>query len=216
MASHGNHPYGKMSSVSNPTRGKPHVGPNSSNRVARFLDTYFRTADSPALDTIRPTLWTDEDPATWADQDPAYRTAVLEQYKTYVEMADRISGRRGLTNTFFLSLNTVIITTVGIFWQHPPEVSRSLLTVPWLVLLGQCLAWFWLLRSYRQLNTAKYAVIGTLEERLPASPYWGGEWAALGHGRDPARYWPLSHVEQWIPLLFAVAYTAGFLAVLFT
>lgn len=201
--------------MSNPTGGEQ-PGSGRRNWVPRFLDTYFRTADSPALGTIRPTLWTDGDPPAWADQDPAYRTAVLEQYKIYVEMADRISNRRGLTNTFFLTLNTVIFTSIGVFWQHPPEAFRSVLTVTWLVLLGQCLAWFWLLRSYRQLNTAKYAVIGALEERLPSSPYWGAEWAALGHGRDPARYWPLSHVEQWIPSLFAVAYTAGFLAVLFT
>jgi hypothetical protein len=30
-----------------------------------------------------------------------YQAAILEQYKLYVEMADRISQRRGLTNTFF-------------------------------------------------------------------------------------------------------------------
>ena len=83
------------------------------------------------------------------------------------------------------------------------------------MLLIQCFAWFWLLRSYRQLNTAKYAVIGAFEERLPASPYWNAEWAALGHGHDPARYWPLSHVERWIPMLFAAGYTSGFLLVLF-
>jgi hypothetical protein len=146
--------------------------------------------------------------------DPAYRTLLLEQYKIYVEMADRISARRGLANTFFLTLNTAIFTAVGVFWQHPPESARALTVVPWLVLLFQCLAWFWLLRSYRQLNTAKYAVIGALEERLPASPYWSAEWAALGLGADPARYWPLSHVEQLVPAFFAVAYTAGFVVLL--
>jgi hypothetical protein len=31
---------------------------------------------------------------------------VLEKYKLYVEMADRVSARRGLTNSFFLALNT--------------------------------------------------------------------------------------------------------------
>jgi hypothetical protein len=62
----------------------------------------------------------------------------------------------------------------------------------------------------------KYAVLGAIELRLPASPYWSAEWAALGQGRDPARYWPLSHIEQWIPEFFAVAYTAGFLIVFFS
>ncbi len=82
------------------------------------------------------------------------------------------------------------------------------------MLVTQCLAWFWLLRSYRQLNSAKFAVIGTMEERLPASPYWLAEWAALGEGKDPSRYWPLSHVEQWIPWAFAVAYTIGFVVLM--
>jgi hypothetical protein len=139
---------------------------------------------------------------------------LLEQYKIYVEMADRISARRGLANTFFLTLNTIIFTLIGIFWQHPAQASRALVVVPWLVLLGQCLAWFWLLRSYRQLNSAKYAVVGALEERLPASPYWAAEWEALGHGQDPSRYWPLSHVEQLVPAFFAAAYTAGLVVLL--
>ena len=181
--------------------------------VQRVLDTYFRTAGSPSLDIVRPTLWTTAAPDR-AEADTAYRTALLEQYRIYVEMADRISARRGLANTFFLTLNTAIFTLVGVFWQHPADASRALIVVPWLVLVGQCLAWFWLLRSYRQLNSAKYAVVGALEERLPASPYWAAEWAALGRGEDPSRYWPLSHVEQLVPAFFAAAYTAGFVVLL--
>jgi hypothetical protein len=191
----------------------PRGTPNSRSRVRRVLDTYFRTAASPSLDVVRPTLWTSP-AALRADVDLADRTTILEQYKIYVEMADRISARRGLANTFFLTLNTAIFTLVGVLWQHPAHASRALIVVPWMVLLGQCLAWFWLLRSYRQLNTAKYAVIGALEERLPASPYWAAEWAALGRGEDASRYWPLSHVEQLVPGFFAAAYIAGFIVML--
>ncbi len=82
------------------------------------------------------------------------------------------------------------------------------------VLALQCLVWFWTIRSYRQLNAGKWAVVGALERRLPASPWWSAEWAALGRGEDPARYWPLTHLEQWVPLLFALAYVGGFLALL--
>ena len=35
-----------------------------------------------------------------------------------------------------------------------------------------------------------------------------------GEGRDPRRYWPLSHIENWIPVLFALTYFAGFLAII--
>ena len=67
-----------------------------------------------------------------------------------------------------------------------------------------------IVRSYRQLNAGKYMVVGLLEERLPASPYWKAEWQALGEGKDLRRYLPLTHVEQWVPLIFAAVYVAAF------
>ena len=140
----------------------------------------------------------------------------MDQYKIYVEMADRISVRRGLANTFFLTLNAAIFTVVGVFWKDRPHAPSALIVVPFVVALGLCLAWFWLVRSYRQLNSGKFAVIGAFERQLPASPYWAAEWKALGEGRSKAVYWPLTHLEQWVPLLFGLAYLTGFLAVMFS
>jgi hypothetical protein len=143
-------------------------------------------------------------------QPDAYRAAILDQYKTYVEMADRISARRGLTNTFFLTLNSAVFTVIGLFWKdRPAEPSVAVLAVLLAVALTQCAAWYFIIRSYRQLNTAKYDVVGLLEERLPASPYNAAEWAALKKGEDTRVYWPLSHVEQWVPILFGLIYIAG-------
>ena len=42
-----------------------------------------------------------------------YQATILEQYKLCVEMADRISARRALANAFFLTLNSVLITSAG-------------------------------------------------------------------------------------------------------
>jgi hypothetical protein len=159
-------------------------------------------------------LWNDTSLGSYGGDKKAWQEALLEQYKVYVEMADRISQRRGLTNTFFLTLNTAIFTIVGIFWKDRPSGNPWWLLVPLLVVLGECFAWFYLLRSYRLLNTAKFKVIGALEERLPASPYWRAEWSALGEGDDWRLYWPLSHIEKWIPILFAVLYIVGFVALL--
>jgi hypothetical protein len=167
------------------------------------------------LEDVRPNLWNaDVDTASYSAENEKYQAAVLEQYKIYVEMADRISARRGLANTFFLTVNTAVFTIIGVFWKDRPQATTWLLMLPLIVLLGQCLAWFWLIRSYRQLNAAKWIVVGALEERLPASPYWRAEWKAVGEGRDPSKYWPLSHLEQWVPMLFAACYLAGFLAVI--
>lgn len=150
----------------------------------------------------------------YADDTKAYQAAILEQYKVYVEMADRISQRRGLTNTFFLTLNTAIFTLVAAFWDDGPVGTVWWLVIPLVVVLGQCFTWFYLVRSYRLLNTAKYKVIGAIEQRLPASPYSRAEWSALGEGKDPKLYWPLTHIEKWIPGLFGFSYVAGFVAAL--
>ena len=166
-------------------------------------------ADTTPIETVRPTVWNATVGPPDADQN---RATVLEQYKLYVEMADRISARRSLTNTFFLTLNTAVFAAIGALWKNRPVAPSWLLVFPLLALLVQCGAWFFIVRSYRQLNAAKYIVIGVLEERLPASPYWKAEWKALGEGRDKAKYWPMTHLEQWIPVVFAATYTAAFVA----
>lgn len=177
---------------------------------SQLLRSYLATAPA-SLNDVRTPLWNSEITIlSYPGGAEKYQLAVLEQYKIYVEMADRISARRALTNTFFLTLNTAIFTLVGVFWNNRPQVSPWLLLFPLAGLLVQTGAWFWLLRSYRQLNTAKYVVIGAIEERLPASPYWAAEWKALGEGKDSRKYWPLTHLEQWVPIAFATVYVVAF------
>lgn len=180
-------------------------------------EKYFKVAPPARPDEITPNLWNDEAAIKVRyKQDENYQAALMEQYKLYVEMADRISARRGLANTFFLTLNSAILTLIAVFWKDQPQGVPRWVVVPALILaLGLCLAWFWLVRSYRQLNSGKFAVIGALEQRLPASPWWNGEWKALrGEQRDKSTYWALTHLEIWIPLLFGLAYVFGAVMVL--
>lgn len=175
---------------------------------------YFRTRTSPGRDQqIAERLWNG---AVGAEQysadDLAYRSAILEQYKLYVEMADRISARRGLANTFFLTLNTAVFALVGAFWDFQPSTGTKWHLFPLVALIIQCGSWFWTIRSYRQLNSAKFAVVGHLENRLPALPYSDAEWAALAEGKEPAVYWPLTKVESTVPALFAATYLVAIIA----
>ncbi|WP_220272965.1 hypothetical protein [Arthrobacter sp. RT-1] len=169
----------------------------------------------PAIEDIRRALWNDDIvSSSHTGDNEKYSAIVLEQYKIYVEMADRISQRRGLTNTFFLTLNTLIFTLFGVLAKDQTgQIGTVGLILLLSVALAQCAAWWTIVRSYRQLNSGKYFVVGLLEERLPASPYWSAEWTALGKGEDPRIYLPLSHIEQWIPLFFAAAYSIGFMLV---
>lgn len=180
---------------------------------------YFKVGPPAQPTEVSPHLWNDADTvrANYTHDD-SYQAAILEQYKLYVELTDRISARRGLANTFFLTLHGAILTVIGVFWKDRPDGFSAWFLLPILVLaLGLCLAWFWVVRSYRQLNSAKFAVIGALEQRLPASPWWNGEWKALkGEQKDKSTYWAFTHVEIWVPLLIGLVYVFGAAAAIAT
>ena|SRR6266496_1475332 len=175
----------------------------------KLARAFGRVAPAASIDDVRDQLWNGPDDAG----NEKYLSLVLEQYKLCMEMSDRVSARRGLANTFFVTVNTSVVTALGVALRDRPANPWLFLPVL-VVLLGQCLAWYWMVRSYRQLNAGKFAVIGALEERLPAAAFWRAEWTALGEGKDPARYLQISYVEQLVPTLFAASYLAGFVILL--
>jgi len=118
----------------------------------------------------------------------------LDLYKLAVEMADRISARRGLANTFFLTVNTGLAALLG------GDELRWYVAGAGIVL---CVAWWALLKSYRDLNRAKFGVILAMEQQLPAHPF-GDEWNHL----EKSRYRELGQVERIVPVLFALVYVA--------
>ncbi len=131
-----------------------------------------------------------------------YRAHLLEQYRLYVEMADKMSERRQSANSFFLSVNTVIVGLVSYFTLN--DACRRLvallspINIAGLVI---CYTWYRLMRSYRDLNTAKFKVIHELEQELPASPY-DCEWEKVGRGTNRSLYLPITRVEMSVPWVF--------------
>ncbi|MFJ6621441.1 hypothetical protein ACIQOW_28190 [Kitasatospora sp. NPDC091335] len=134
---------------------------------------------------------------------------LLELYKLAVEMADRVSARRGTANTFFLSVQTALVTLIGF---GIPRLSESPWWVPTAVALAGITlsgAWWMQLRSYRDLNGAKFQVINSLEEKLSARIFTD-EWDVLrsteGPGRRHRHYTELGTTERAVPMIFAVAH----------
>ncbi|MGV9213102.1 RipA family octameric membrane protein [Micromonospora sp. RB23] len=157
-------------------------------------------------------LWNDGDrPKVGRSANEAHCDIVFEQYKMVVEMADHLSSRRSLANTFFLGLNTTALAAFGIFSQKQPLTSTWWLLPALVALLVQCAAWHWLVRSYRQLSAAKFAVIAQMEERLPAAPF-RLEWELLEEGANWKSYLSLTHLEQVVPAALACTYIASFAA----
>jgi hypothetical protein len=125
---------------------------------------------------------------------------LLDIYKLAVEMADRISARRAVVSSYFITAQSALIALVAVVSK-----DRWALAAPGLVLAA---TWWLLLRSYRRLNTEKYKVIQEMEKRLPASPFQG-EWDALkpqGGGRWRDRYVELGILERVVPAVFAVIF----------
>lgn len=137
-----------------------------------------------------------------------YTAHLLEQYKLYVEMADKISERRQTANTFFLTINTAIVALLGAVL---PGIDERLGTA-WYAVVGVaglvlCFSWFRLLSSYRDLNNAKFKVVHEIERKLPIRPY-DAEWTRVGSGKDPKVYLPFTHIETKVPWVFAGLYIA--------
>lgn len=160
------------------------------------------------LDMIKKDLWTTfPSPESYHNDIQMRQNHLLEQYKMYVEMADRISSRRNLANVFFLSLHTSILAGIG-FTLKELDIVLLKGAIPFVLccVLLLCLVWWWLIRSYKNLNSAKYKVIGLMEEQLPAQAYVSAEWKALGRGKDYRKYLPFTMIEQWIPVAFVALY----------
>lgn len=123
--------------------------------------------------------------------------ALLEQYRLMVEMADRVSARRATANSFFVTVQSALVTAFGF-----ADNDRWPLAVAGIVI---AVTWWLSLRSYRMLNSAKFEVICKVEKDLPLSPY-ADEWAILDKKEGPLhkRYAALSFVEQAVPLAFGI------------
>jgi len=137
---------------------------------------------------------------------PTYRADFLMLYQDYVASAERISDRRQLANTFFVTINTTLLGLHGIAGDLlGTEVARLPAILSALSGLLMCLAWINLIGSYKRLNTAKFAVILEMEKQLPSAPFTE-EWAQLQRAEQGRRHLPLSDAERWVPRVFILVY----------
>mgnify|MGYP001791605170 CR=1 FL=1 len=140
-----------------------------------------------------------------------FNTHLLEQYKLYVEMADRISSRRVQIASFYTSILSALLALLSItnnknLFQGPQ--SFVLLTVA-ILGLCLCLAWAANINSYKQLNSLKFKVIHEMEAYLPF-PCYEREWEILKEDKNKRRYLRLTAIEQYIPMILSVPYLCLF------
>jgi L-asparagine transporter-like permease len=132
----------------------------------------------------------------------SFTAHLFEQYKLYVQSAEKISERRVSANNYLLTVNAFLVTLYGLLAASPYKGGWVIL-VPVAGFLVS-LTWHRIITSYRDLNTVKFKVIHELEREMPASLYHY-EWHKAEEGQGKV-YHPLTHLERWVPLVFTVLY----------
>ena len=137
------------------------------------------------------------------EYDGKHQDHLLEQYKLYAEMADRVSQRRDQSNRFYVTLVAAPVALLIVLARFGTSVD-GIWPVVFLIagLFGAILSSIWCvnIKSYRTLNSAKYEIINDLERQLPYAGYTK-EWEILRPATGSPKYLQLTRVEQFVPIL---------------
>lgn len=132
--------------------------------------------------------------------------ALVEIYKLHCEMADKVSQRRSQANHFYI---TILSALIGILSLSSEEKLQNYFK--FMMIIGGfmgvllCIIWIVNIRSYRQLNSAKFKALHDLELKLPFQ-FYSEEWKYLGEGNDSKKYFQLTKIEQFAPVLFSIPF----------
>ena len=132
------------------------------------------------------------------------RNELFQQYRMFVESAERISERRNHLNTFFIALHSLFVSGLSLFKS---EIFAYIIPI---CVFGCILAflWWYMLCNYRALNKAKFAIIQEIEKKLPLNLY-ATEWSLYKtkkHRMNLSRYLSFSRLEMVLPWLLMATY----------
>lgn len=133
---------------------------------------------------------------------------LLEIYKLHAGLADSVSRQRATANRFYMLVLSGLAVLFSAFLQRENEVPLGWLMVGF-GLFGMLLAvaWYIVIRSYRQLNSGKFKALHELEDKL-AYPFFRQEWDLLTEGKERRTYWRLTIVETFVPIIFFLCFAA--------
>lgn len=127
----------------------------------------------------------------------------LDIYKLTVEMADRVSQRRHTANSFYLSVDTLLVSGSTYIGATAPTLKNAVIITA--AGIATSLLWMRGIESYRSLNHAKFKVIQGIEKRLCETPFTE-EWALIDPARHGKSHRPFYSTERFIPFLFMAVF----------
>ena len=128
---------------------------------------------------------------------------LLNQWQTCVDMANSVSQRRDNMNNIFITLNLAIMAAVSITW----DIKSLFILIAGITI---CILWMLNIRNYKLLNTAKFNVINSIEEKLPSAPF-KDEWQCL---KNSKKYMDSTTLERILPITFIILYIATVIAII--
>lgn len=144
--------------------------------------------------------------ATESAYGPAYREHFFNQYKLFVESVNYTSDLKLKLNTFFLTVNTALITAIGLGFSNVRLIDSSV----WHLLLPLAgalisLIWWGVTYSYKQRNIIKLRIIHCLEEQLPLALYTT-EWHLMEENHGSSLKKTLFSIDLFMPFVFFLCY----------
>ncbi|MBE6853587.1 MAG: hypothetical protein E7505_08980 [Ruminococcus sp.] len=130
-----------------------------------------------------------------------YNSAVLEQWKTCVEMANNNAEKRNNSNNVFITINSALLAVITFSLDY----KSILLSVVGIVL---CTLWMKSIDSYKRLGRMKYLIVDEIEKKLPLTPF-SCEWKEL---KNDHKYFTLTKIEKFMPWIFIALFS---LAIIF-
>ena len=128
---------------------------------------------------------------------------LLNQWQTCVDMANSVSQRRDNMNNIIITLNLAIMAAVSITW----DIKSLFILIAGITI---CILWMLNIRNYKLLNTAKFNVINSIEEKLPSAPF-KDEWQFL---KNSKKYMDSTTLERILPITFIILYIAAVIAII--
>ena len=135
-----------------------------------------------------------------------HESLLLEQYKMYVEMHDRLSARRNQVNSFFISVLSGLLAILSIANSQGQTLQFPMVGVT-VGFLGfvLCILWNFNIKAYRRLVERKIQVILEMEEFLPFYCY-NKESFLREQDLTGKTYLRPTSIEQYVSVIFGFVY----------
>ncbi len=143
----------------------------------------------------------------------------MKQYEMFVETSEELVRRKQTVNSFYITLNSVIISVILAAFALSDKLEvfgcsvgySTIITCLSSVVGGiVCFSWYSVIQSYADLNSSKMKIISYIETQLAYNLY-DTEWQLVSNKTGNKKYKSFSRKEKFIAKLFMGLYVLLFL-----